>query len=81
MGIEDKISVTNKTKGKGGIVLGKTLMCLSLIPPAIPIIEYFNSQSLDTENLKNTAIAGGVIAGVGAVTYLYGKIKHWYWNK
>lgn len=83
--LEGRIAVTNVTKGKVGIVFGKALMGLGLLPPAIGIGSYFLQESQGSnpspDSIKSLAIIGGVSFGLGLVSYISGKIRNWFWNK
>lgn len=71
--LEDKVAVTNKTKGKIAIIVGSLTTWGGL---GLGIYKYASNNFRDEKDL----IPGGIVAGLGLVTYVYGKIKHWYWN-
>ncbi|OGJ13219.1 hypothetical protein A3K82_01445 [Candidatus Pacearchaeota archaeon RBG_19FT_COMBO_34_9] len=79
--LEDKLLLTNKSKGKGAILAGNVLMVAGLITPvgtcAYSLFALSQVSVLDPASL----IAGGAIVGAGLITKTYGKIKHWYYNR
>lgn len=77
--LEKKLLVTNESKGKGHIIVGSVL---GVIGAAVPIgsCTYQICTSFNLGNITSPLIAGGVIAGIGLCTTIYGRIKHWYWN-
>ena len=72
-GIEDRIAITNRTKGKIAMIVGSVITWGG---SALSLYAYANGKFRD----ENDLIPGAIIASLGLATDTYGKIKHWYWN-
>lgn len=73
--------VTNESKGKGAVILGTILQVAGFAVPIGNFVLGLYNGNLSPESMKKTAIAGGVIFVTGTAARIYGRIKHWYWNK
>ena len=71
--IEDRVAVTNRTKGKIAIIMGPVMTWGGGV---LSLYKYADGKFHD----ENDLIPGAIVAGLGIATYIYGKIKHWYWN-
>ena len=90
--IDQQISVTNENikKGKVAYVVGNAIFIMgSLIPFAKCTLDtasdYSNSPVKGLVNLEegfpSNMLLPGIIMGIGAVLNIYGRIKHWYYNR
>lgn len=84
--LEDKVALTAKTKGKAEMIIGNTLIGIGFSIPVLGIVNWIYQFSqckggYDDRSLITTGVVGGVIAGAGVLTGIYGRIKQWYWNK
>jgi hypothetical protein len=84
-----EIHVTNKnvTQGKKNYVLGTGLALV--VAPILPIIDYANefSRKIDPsipdvlfKDANFSLKIGGVIFGIGCISAVVGRVKHWYYN-
>jgi len=88
---ESRLAITNESKGKGQMIIGNVLKGLGVVTMSMPVVNFvysftthsqlFNMNTQNGKGLWEWVIAGGIIVGVGFGTEIYGKIKHWYYNK